>query len=306
MLAALAAAAVGSALEGAVLLALFSLSGTLEHRAMGRARRAVEALMQLRPETALKLEGDQTVEVPVETLVPGDRVILRPGARVPVDGRIVQGEGSLDESTITGESLPQKKGPGAPVHEACVNLNAILTVEVTRPLADSTVARMIRLVTEAQAMKAPSERFSDWFGQRYTVAVLAGSILSFFGFRWAGYEVDHALYHAATLLVAASPCAVVISVPRRSSRRCRRRRAGRAVQGRRRAGAAGHGEKLCLRQDRHADHRPGRGDRDPGAAGDRGRLPGHPCRDRGTFRTPHRRRHPPRRGRPRHCPRARG
>ncbi len=99
------------------------------------------------------------------------------------------------------------------MHEACVNLNAILTVEVIRPLADSTVARMIRLVTEAQGMKAPSERFSDWFGQRYTVAVLAGAILAFFGFRWWGYAFDHALYHAATLLVAASPCAVVISVP---------------------------------------------------------------------------------------------
>lgn len=213
VVAALAAAAVGSALEGAVLLALFSLSGTLEHRAMGRARRAVEALMHLRPETALLLQDGHTVEVPVRDLVPGDLVVLRPGARVPVDGRITEGEGTLDESTITGESEPQRKGPGAQVHEACVNLNAILTVEVTRPLADSTVARMIRLVTEAQGMKAPSERFSDWFGQRYTVAVLAGAVLAFFGFRWFGYEVDHALYHAATLLVAASPCAVVISVP---------------------------------------------------------------------------------------------
>lgn len=213
VVAALAAAAVGSALEGAVLLALFSISGTLEARAMGRARRAVQALMQLRPETALRLQGDQTVEVPVADLVPGDLVVLRPGARVPVDGCIVAGEGALDEATITGESLPQRKGPGAAVHEACVNLNAILTVRVTRALADSTVARMIRLVTEAQAMKAPSERFSDWFGQRYTVAVLAGSVLAFLGFRWAGMAADQALYRAATLLVAASPCAVVISVP---------------------------------------------------------------------------------------------
>ncbi|MBK8441544.1 MAG: cadmium-translocating P-type ATPase [Rhodobacter sp.] len=211
--AALAAAAVGSAMEGAVLLALFSLSGTLEHRAMGRARRAVEALMQLRPETALLRTAEGVREVPVDSLRPGDRVILRPGAQVPVDGKIIEGEGALDESTITGESEPQKKGPGAPVHEACVNLDAILTIEVTRALADSTVARMIRLVTEAQAAKAPSERFSDWFGQRYTVAVLAGSVLAFFGFRAWGLETGDALYRAAVLLVAASPCAVVISVP---------------------------------------------------------------------------------------------
>ncbi|PTE12665.1 heavy metal translocating P-type ATPase [Pseudogemmobacter blasticus] len=214
VIAALAAAVVGAPLEGAVLLALFSIAGTLEGRAMGRARNAVEALMQLRPDTALRLGPDGgVVEVAVGDLAPGDRVVLRPGARVPVDGRVVEGEGRLDEATVTGESLPVKKGPGAAVFEACVNLDGVLVVEVTRALADSTVARMIRLVTEAQAAKAPSERFSDWFGQRYTVAVLAGSILAFFGFRAAGYEADHALYHAATLLVAASPCAVVISVP---------------------------------------------------------------------------------------------
>ncbi len=213
VVAALAAAAVGAALEGAVLLALFSLSETLEHRSMGKARRAVEALMQLRPETAF-LDGPEGVrEVAVESLVPGDRVILRPGARVPVDGRIALGAGHLDESTVTGESAPVRKAPGDPVHEATVNLDAILAVEVVRGLATSTVARMIRLVTEAQAMKSPSERFSDWFGQRYTVAVLVGSVLSWFGFRALGHDAGEALYRAATLLVAASPCAVVISVP---------------------------------------------------------------------------------------------
>ncbi|MFP5479374.1 MAG: heavy metal translocating P-type ATPase [Alphaproteobacteria bacterium] len=213
VVAALAAAAVGAALEGAVLLALFSLSETLEHRAMGKARRAVEALMQLRPETALREGPDGVEEVPVETLVPGDRVVLRPGARVPVDGRVVVGSGHLDESTVTGESLPVRKAPGAAVHEATVNLDGILTVEVLRPLATSTVAQMIRLVTEAQAMRSPSERFSDWFGQRYTILVLVGSVLSWFGFRAMGHDGAEALYRSATLLVAASPCAVVISVP---------------------------------------------------------------------------------------------
>jgi Cd2+/Zn2+-exporting ATPase len=204
VVAALAAAAVGAALEGAVLLALFSLSQTLEHRAMGKARRAVEALMQLRPETALREGPDGVVEVAVEDLVPGDRVILRPGARVPVDGRVAEGSGHLDESTVTGESIPVRKAAGDPVHEATVNLDGILTVEVTRGLATSTVAQMIRLVTEAQAMKSPSERFSDWFGQRYTIAVLVGSILSWFWFRYSGHTPGESLYHAATLLVAAA------------------------------------------------------------------------------------------------------
>jgi Cd2+/Zn2+-exporting ATPase len=213
VVAALAAAAVGAALEGAVLLALFSLSQTLEHRSMGKARRAVEALMQLRPETALREGPEGVTEVPVADLVPGERVILRPGARVPVDGRVVLGEGHLDESTVTGESAPVRKSVGEPVHEATVNLDGVLTVEVVRGLATSTVAQMIKLVTEAQAMKSPSERFSDWFGQRYTVAVLLVSVLSWFAFRALGYDTDEALYRAATLLVAASPCAVVISVP---------------------------------------------------------------------------------------------
>ncbi len=214
VVAALAAAAVGAALEGAVLLALFSLSGTLEHRAMGRARRAVEALMQLRPDTALRLGADGAAqEVPVASLAPGDRVVLRPGARVPVDGKVLDGRGRVDEATVTGEARPVAKEPGAPLHEACVNLDGVLTMEVTRALADSTVARMIRLVTEAQAARAPSERFSDWFGQRYTLAVLAGAMLAFAAFALTGTPADQALYRAATLLVAASPCAVVISVP---------------------------------------------------------------------------------------------
>jgi Cd2+/Zn2+-exporting ATPase len=211
--AALAAAAVGSALEGAVLLALFSLSGTLEHRALGRARAAVQALMHLRPDTALRQGPDGVHEVPVAEITPGDILILRPGARVPVDGIITEGQGDHDQSTVTGESEPVAKSPGDAVFEACVNLNAVLHYRVTKPLADSTVARMIRLVTEAQAARSPSERFSEWFGQRYTVAVLAGSALALAGFRLWGLEWSDALYRSAVLLVAASPCAVVISVP---------------------------------------------------------------------------------------------
>ncbi len=214
VLAALASAAVGAALEGAVLLTLFSLSTTLEHRAMGRARRAVAALMALRPATALRLGPEGAAEeIPAGDLRPGDLVVLRPGARVPADGVVVAGEGALDEATITGESMPVHKRPGAPVFEATVNLNAVLTLRVRRAVADSTVARMIALVTEAQAARAPSERFSRWFGRRYTVAVLGGAVLAWGVLLALGWPPDEALYRAAVLLVAASPCAVVISVP---------------------------------------------------------------------------------------------
>ena len=214
VVAALAAASVGGALEGAVLLALFSLSGALEHRAMGRARRAVEALMALRPDTALRLRGDGSQEdVAVALLRVGDRLMLRPGARVPVDGKVQEGSGAVDESTITGEAMPVNKVYGDALHEATVNLHGVLVMQVTRDLASSTVARMIALVTEAQAMKAPSERFSEWFGARYTVAVLVGSVLVLAVLLALDWPFQEAMYRAATVLVAASPCAVVISVP---------------------------------------------------------------------------------------------
>lgn len=214
VVAAVAAAAVGAPFEGAVLLTLFSISTTLEERALGRARRAIEALMELRPETALRKAPDESVsEVPAADLQVDDVVVLRPGARVPADGVIVSGRGSLDEAHITGESMPVAKQPGAPVFEATVNLDGVFEMAVTKTIEESTVARMIALVTEAQAAKAPSERFSAWFGQRYTVAVMVGAVLAFAAFYWLGRDWEEALYRSATLLVAASPCAIVISVP---------------------------------------------------------------------------------------------
>ncbi|MBN8968368.1 MAG: cation-translocating P-type ATPase [Rhizobiales bacterium] len=214
VVAAIAAAIVGAAVEGAVLLTLFSLSTTLEERAMGRARRAIEALMTLRPETAFRKTQDGAIEeIPAADLGVGDLVILRPGSRVPADGVIVAGRGSLDESTITGESMPVRREPGSQVFEATVNLDGVLEVRVAKTLEQSTVARMIALVMEAQAAKAPSERFSAWFGQRYTIAVLLGSVVALGVFLWLGNGWETALYRAATMLVAASPCAIVISVP---------------------------------------------------------------------------------------------
>lgn len=214
VVAAIAAAIVGAPFEGAVLLTLFSVSTTLEHQALGRARRAVEALMALRPETAFRKNKDSTVvEVPAAELAVGDTVILRPGARVPTDGVIIHGRGGVDEANITGESMPVSKETGHQVFEATVNLDGVLEVAVTRTIGDSTIARMIKLVTQAQEAKAPSERFSSWFGQRYTIAVILGAMLAFAAFYLLGRGWEQALYKAATLLVAASPCAIVISVP---------------------------------------------------------------------------------------------
>ena len=214
IVAAVVALIVGAPLEGSILLSLFSISTTLEERAMGRARRAIEALMALRPETAIrKRPGGGSEQVPVADLRVGDIAILRPGSRVPADGTIIAGQGALDESTITGESMPVHKAPGQPVYEATVNLDAVLEIAIGKSVEQSTVARMIALVVEAQAAKAPSERFSAWFGQRYTIAVLLGFVTALAVLLLLGHAWNVALYRAATMLVAASPCAIVISVP---------------------------------------------------------------------------------------------
>lgn len=214
VLAALAAAGVGEVRDGAILLFLFSLAGTLEEYAMGNTKRAVVALMQLRPDEAnLETAEGQTTRVAVETLRVGQLVVVKPGERIPVDGSVVSGMSAVDQSTMTGESVPVDKERGDLVFAGTVNGHGVLRVEVTKEASHSTLAQMITLVTEAQSKRSPSERFSDWFGERYTILVLVGSAAALGVFILIGLPYDEAFYKAATLLVVASPCAIVISVP---------------------------------------------------------------------------------------------
>ncbi len=214
VLAAIAAALVGEARDGAILLFLFSLAGTLEEYAMGNTKRAVVALMKLRPDEA-NLEGadGQMTRVAVESLEIGDVVVVKPGERIPVDGSILSGTSAVDQSSMTGESVPVDKDTGDNVFAGTVNGHGVLRVTVEKTASHSTLAQMITLVTEAQAKRSPSERFSDWFGERYTILVLVGSTLALLGFILFGIPYTEAFYKAATLLVVASPCAIVISVP---------------------------------------------------------------------------------------------
>ncbi len=214
VLAAIAAALVGEARDGAILLFLFSLAGTLEEYALGNTKRAVVALMKLRPDSA-NLEGinGQLERVPVESLIVGQIVVVKPGEKIPVDGIIISGASSIDQSSMTGESVPVDKEVADNVFAGTVNGHGILRVRVEKMASHSTLAQMITLVTEAQAKRSPSERFSDWFGERYTIFVLVGSIVALAGFIVFGIPYAEAFYKAATLLVVASPCAIVISVP---------------------------------------------------------------------------------------------
>lgn len=215
VLAALAAAAVGEVRDGAILLFLFSLASTLEAYAMGNTKRAVVSLMKLRPDTAnlLVSESGEMETVAVAEVRIGDVVIVRPGERIPVDGEILKGRSAVDQSSITGESLPVDKVLGDEVFAGTVNGQGVLELRATKLAGESTLARMIRLVTEAREQRSPSERFSNWFGQRYTVFVLLGSLLALAVFLLVGLPTATAFYKAATLLVVASPCAIVISVP---------------------------------------------------------------------------------------------
>jgi Cd2+/Zn2+-exporting ATPase len=215
--AALGAAGVGEPLEGAVLLFLFTLSGALEARALGRTRKEVEALVALRPEEARLVEPGSDAHhrmVAVASLCPGDLVRVRPGERIPADGRVVEGSGAADQSAITGESLPVAKAGGDPVFAATILLGGAVTVEVTREASETMLARIIAMVEEAREARAPAQRFIDRFAHPYTVAVLVGTSLYaivpplFLGWEWA-----EAFYRAMTLLVVASPCALVISTP---------------------------------------------------------------------------------------------
>ncbi|QFU02905.1 Lead, cadmium, zinc and mercury-transporting ATPase [Halomonas sp. THAF5a] len=213
-IAALGALAIDAAAEAAVVVFLFAVGELLEGVAASRARRSISALADLTPSTARLLEGDDTREVPAATLAPGQRVLIRPGDRVPCDGRILAGASELDESPINGESVPRARAPGDDVFAGTVNLEAALEVEVTRRAEDNTIARVIRLVEEAQAAKAPVARFIDRFARYYMPAVIGLALLMAVAPPLvAGMAWSEAIYRALALLLIACPCALVISTP---------------------------------------------------------------------------------------------
>jgi len=214
VVAAIGAATIGGWAEGALLLGLFSTSNALEHYALERTRNAVRSLMALAPETATLLDptgGQRTVAV--GDLAVGDRILIRPGDRVPTDATILSGTSSLDQSTITGESVPVAKKSGDPIFAATINGQGALEAEVTTVATQSTLAKIVAMVEAAQAEKSDAERFSDRFEGRYAVGVMVTAALVGIVPILFGEAAGAALYRAMTLLVVASPCALVISTP---------------------------------------------------------------------------------------------
>jgi Zn2+/Cd2+-exporting ATPase len=214
--AAVGAALVGRPLEGVILIFLFSLSNTLETFAMGRTRQAIQRLMDLRPQEAIILDddGNETGRVAVDSLVPGQRILIRPGDRIAADGDVHSGRSDVDQAAITGESVPVPKRPGDEVYAGTINQTGSLVVQVSRDAGETMLAKIIRLVEEAREQRAPAQHFIDRFAHPYTVgvvmatALLATTLPLAFGVAWGD-----AFYRAMTLLVVASPCALVISTP---------------------------------------------------------------------------------------------
>jgi Zn2+/Cd2+-exporting ATPase len=230
LVAAAGAAALGAWVEGALLLFLFSLGHALEGYAMGRARRAIEALAELAPKTATVLREDGSEqEVPVEQLEVGARVLVRPNSRMPADGFVVDGESAVDQASITGESIPVDKRPVEDVEAArrdssrvdstsivfagTINGSGALEVCVTKAAADSTLARVVVMVQQAQTQKSPTQCFTDRFERIFVPTVLGLVVLCLFAWVVIDEPFSASFYRAMAVLVAASPCALAIATP---------------------------------------------------------------------------------------------
>ena len=209
------AIAIGEWFEAATVSFLFALSLMLESWSVGRARRAIAALLDLAPPVVriIRPDGSETEIVAVEAR-PGDHFIVQGGQRIPLDGCVVAGTSAVNQAPITGESVPVEKGPGAEVYAGTINGDGVLTVESTKTAEDSTLARIIHMVEEAHARRAPSEQWVERFARVYTPAVMMLALLVFvvppalIDGDWHGW-----FYRALVLLVIACPCALVISTP---------------------------------------------------------------------------------------------
>ena len=229
LVAAAGAAALGAWAEGALLLFLFSLGHALEHYAMGRAKRAIEALAELAPRTATVRRQGGTTEVGVEDLVLGDVVIVRPNERLPADGFVVKGASSINQAPVTGECMPVDKRPvenpslararpdgvdaTSRVFAGTINGAGAIEVEVTRLSTDSALAKVVRLVSEAETRKSPTQRFTDKFERIFVPVVLVLAFVLLFAWVVVDEPFSDRFYRAMAVLVAASPCALAIATP---------------------------------------------------------------------------------------------
>ena len=213
-IAAVGAVLIGATEEAATVVLLFLVGELLEGVAAGRARASIQGLTDLVPKTALVERKGETVEIKAVSLAVGDVIIVRPGDRIPADGEIVEGSSEIDEAPVTGESTPKRKGEKDTVFAGTISTDGVLKIRVTAAAQDNTIARVVRLVEEAQESKAPTERFIDRFSRYYTPGVLVvGALVAvvpplLFGGGWNEW-----IYKGLAILLIGCPCALVISTP---------------------------------------------------------------------------------------------
>ena len=213
-LAALGALLIGEAAEAAVVVFFFALGELLEGVATRKARTGIQALARLAPTTARVLHAGGVTEQPVATLEVGTLVQVQPGDRVPADGTVVSGASHVNEAPVTGESVPAAKSVGDTVYAGSINTDGVLAVRVERVASDNTIARILHLVEEAEAARAPVARFIDRFSRAYTpVVVLIAVLTAVIPMLLLGQYVPEALYRGVALLLIGCPCALVLSVP---------------------------------------------------------------------------------------------
>ncbi|AYC30243.1 heavy metal translocating P-type ATPase [Paenisporosarcina cavernae] len=214
ILAAVGASAIGYWTEGAVLIFIFALSGALETYTMNKSKREISALMELQPEEAwLMADSGDLIRTAVSDLQVGQKILVKPGERVPIDGLLLEGTTSIDEAAITGESIPVTKTSGQEVFAGTVNLDGTIKVEMTKSTSDSLFQKIIQMVQSAESEKSPSQQFIERFESTYVKIVLAAvalmMVLPHFAFEW---DWNTTIYRAMVLLVVASPCALVASI----------------------------------------------------------------------------------------------
>ena len=211
----IAAIALGQLPEAVGVMLFYRIGEFMQERAAGNSRRSVKALLAARPTTAHELLDDgATRDVSPEDLGPGSRILVRPGEKIPLDGTVLEGESQVDASPLTGESVPVRLSPGGQVHAGTINLSGALTVEVTAPFAESSIARILEMVENAAARKAPTERFITRLARWYTPAVSGLALLvavlpPLFGLG----SFQEWIYRALVLLVISCPCALLNSIP---------------------------------------------------------------------------------------------
>ncbi len=196
-----------------MILALITLGKFLETRSRGKTSQAITRLMDLAPKTAMVLRDGQEIELPVEDVQVGDQIVVRPGGRIPVDGVVVEGHSSVDESALTGESLPVEKGPGDKVAAASINQSGSFTFAATRVGEDTTLAQMIRLVEEAASSKAPIAKLADRVAGIFVPAVIGIAVVTAVVWLLATHSIERALTAGVAVLVISCPCALGLATP---------------------------------------------------------------------------------------------